>query len=303
MKKSKKLPIHKNSLGERLKGYSLLAGSMFASSIAAGQVIYTDVNPDVELGGIVPDSLPYDSAYALDLNNDGIFDFRITLHIEGTFSGTAYEFSERIQWENNSSNLIIPHTIGYAPFLQPIPCEDSIPFSFYEPFGFGFFALQNSDSVVYYWNNVHDGNIGLKVKVGSNAYWGWLRLDVNTNGTVPNIIIKDFAYEATPNKRIAACDTGLGFGLHAELLNTKNQFTLSPNPSNGRGTIKIEQPITGELELSVKDALGKEVYKSNFKTNAQQKELPFDFSHLSPGIYFVQLKSEEISLTEKWIKN
>src|ERR1043165_1577984 len=112
-----------NTLSEKLKSYSLLAGSMFASSVAAGQIIYTDVNPDVELGGAVPLSFTYDSAYALDLNNDGTVDFRIRLDIYSALN-PGYAFREKIRWENNSFNWVVPYTIGYKPFLRKFNCGD-----------------------------------------------------------------------------------------------------------------------------------------------------------------------------------
>src|SRR5262245_20364396 len=85
------------TLSEKLKGYSLLAGSIMSSSLAQGQVIYTNIIPDKELGGVVPPTFPDFYTDTLDLNNDGVSDFLINLNIKekDTVMG-GFNFREQV---------------------------------------------------------------------------------------------------------------------------------------------------------------------------------------------------------------
>ncbi len=78
----------------------------------------------------------------------------------------------------------------------------------------------------------------------------------------------------------------------------ENQITLSPNPSNGLLNIDVDDL---DLEsLNVLDAQGKMVlsYPNIGKFNQINK---IDLSHLSNGIYFVQLQFQDTYITKKII--
>lgn len=291
------------TLAEKLKSYSLLAGSIVASSFAAqAQIIYTNVNPDVELGGSVPASYPEVSTHNIDMNNDGEVDFKITVNIKAPL-GNDFSFNEKMDAASNPSNLIHSYTIEYAAFAFKDDLGDSIPFG---PSFYGFnnvnFAFQTAGAISYVWNNQVDKFVGVRFKDGVDNYYGWVRLDVNTNGSVPNIVIKDFAYEQTAGDKIAAGDTGTGLPVNVQQLANFRGMTIFPNPSTGNVVIRLEQPLKGNVTVSLKDALGREVYASTVSMTPQQTELPFNFSAFAPGAYFIQVKSEEISFTGKMIK-
>lgn len=291
-----------STLQEKLKNYSLLAGSVLGTSFAAqGQVMYTDVVPDKQLGGVIPASYPSIESESIDLNNDGQFDFKISLTLYDVVA-SGFSFREEIAG-SNFTNAVGTYSIEYTPFVFKINCGDSIPFgnNFYG-FQYGNFAFQFPGNIAYNWKDAHDKYVGLKFKIGSDIHYGWLRVDVNTVDTVPNIILKSYAYEATANKKIEACDTGFAVGIsHAEI-NSKH-ISIYPNPSTGLCLLNLEEPLNEAAELSVVDALGKEVFRSTIAGNTGQKQIPFNLSDLSSGIYFIQLKSEALLYTEKWVKH
>src|SRR6185503_6598453 len=72
---------------KKLRSYSVLAGSLFAAMQAKSQIVYTNLNPDEEVGGVIPTSFPYHDHYEIDLNNDGIVDFNLNLTINGLGGG------------------------------------------------------------------------------------------------------------------------------------------------------------------------------------------------------------------------
>ena len=298
------LPVRKDSLGEKLKNYSLLAGSILAPTFAAhGQIVYTDLIPDVTLGGVLPATYPDTSTYALDLNNDGVFDFNITLTILGTDSGAAGpSFIETMDGDFNPqyNKMFIYHTGQYAPWAIQVPCGNLIPLvSYSNASHFANISFQVGAAIASNWQNVHDRVIGLSFKMDTAIHYGWVRLDVNTLDSIPNIVIKDYAYDATPVHQVTACDT-ISMGI-PNSINRKNEVRVFPNPSDGKCVLKFKTPLKSEVELSVTDVFGQKVFGTTILLNSEEV-LPFDFSHLASGIYLIQLKSEEGSLTQKWIK-
>jgi hypothetical protein len=182
----------KKSLQEKLKAYSAVAGSVAATS-AGAQIVYTDVNPDF----VAHDSV----IYVLDLNNDLTPDFGFAA--DTAMNGvvvTAYAVAVALD-----SNQILGSNYSFYSYNIPQP-----------------YALNNGDSIkpssvtwldsnytylgVIYppfvlgnWVGATDKYLGLRVKAGGQYYYGWARLTVPM--TSDSIIVKDYAFESTPNIR------------------------------------------------------------------------------------------------------
>jgi len=289
-------------LKEKLKNYSLLSGSILLSSLAAkGQVVYTDVNPDKELGGALPPTYPATVYDTLDLNNDGQYDFKITLSMYGTNPGVAgISFIERIDGAfNPASNQVLNYTIDYHPWAFHLECGDSIPVNLPNfSWSYANFAFQFATNISLNWNNIQDQYVGLRFKASDGLHFGWVKLDVNTMDTIPNIIIQSFAYEATPNKKIASCDNGLGVGINSP---EEKKLSLAPNPSDGLCMISLDESLQKDAEVSVIDVEGRNVFKRVVPANSFN-ELPLDFSELAAGVYVVQVQTENSLYTGKWIR-
>lgn len=89
------------------------------------------------------------------------------------------------------------------------------------------------------------------------------------------------------------------------LLNTDSneldkKFTLFPNPTSGIFEIKIDQQFQ-DLDLEIFDNNGRVVYKSKINI-LQDSSQAIDISSLSNGIYFLRIKNDQFSQTEKIIK-
>jgi len=294
------------TLAQKIKNYGVFAGSMLATAITTeAQVIYTDVNPDDVLGGAVPTAYPDLDRDSIDLNNDGVFDFRISLNISNTNpDATGFDFYEKVDAIFDPlHNAIWTYSLGYAPIASQLNCDDSVPqFLPFHGFSSAIFSFQFGASQANNWVNVQDRYLGLQFNIGGQTHYGWLRLDVNTMDTIPNIVVKDYAYEATPGKPIAVCDTGFGLtGIH-KLVNAQDAMTVFPNPSHGDCIVRIDDAIEGTVKISVNDVSGKEVYSTFLQTNGQLRDLPLNLSQLSPGLYFIHLKSETNSAAVKWTK-
>lgn len=278
-----------------------MAGTLLASTLAAkGQVIYTDIDPDVELGGAIPEIYPEVTTYSLDLNNDGLFEFKITNSIEGTNpEAIGLDFLQKVDGDFNPQfNEIFTYSLEYAPIAFKLDCEDSIPQNvlFYGS-NYAVLAFHFGTFFADHWINVTDTYLGVKFAIGTNVHYGWVRMDANTMDTVPNLVIKDYAYEATPLKKIAACDVGTG-------INTIEVVSAAvyPNPSSGKGFIRLPQLLNGKVIYTVTDISGREVHRAEFSDGLAGNELPFDLTHLAGGVYLMQINSSTATYQARWNK-
>jgi hypothetical protein len=61
-----------------------------------------------------------------------------------------------------------------------------------------------------HWVNVNDKYLGLRFKIGSDTHYGWARMSVGSSGDT--WVIKDYAYNATPDESINAGQKTLAIG-------------------------------------------------------------------------------------------
>lgn len=164
------------------------------------KIIYTDYEPDFN------NAKPEDS-YGLDLNNDQIIDFTISLLSD---SGGQFLLIASNPIANNGIMSITP----WYTYCIPLSLEKEIfnlsgtgRGEFYTSTSIisseDCFETENSDDCRYDWAGKNDKYIGLRLNRGGNAqsYYGWARLNV-TSPT--QWVIKDYAYNTTPDMPIHA---------------------------------------------------------------------------------------------------
>ncbi len=84
----------------------------------------------------------------------------------------------------------------------------------------------------------------------------------------------------------------------------ENNFTVYPNPSNGREKIKV-LGINGtqifDCDLRIVTILGQAISPSAFGISPTGENISFEENNLQPGIYFLQIKTKNKSFTKKII--
>ena len=184
---------------------------MATTSAADAQVVYTDINPDLTL---------VDNSYLLDINNDGTNDFSVFQihhsHVSTfTFSGYTSTFS-------TSSNKVTITPLNNNEVEAWYGGVWTFPSDYWANFnnlgaqiGWGASWAADVATLAYYypnhpfgfWLGVEDKYLGLRIDIGGQWYYGWLRLDVGEIGEF--VTVKDYAFEATPNVPISAGDMGI----------------------------------------------------------------------------------------------
>ncbi|HYV92743.1 MAG TPA: T9SS type A sorting domain-containing protein [Chitinophagales bacterium] len=286
--------ISSSSLQQKLTSYSLCAGSVLAASAAANaQVMYTDVNPDVVLENSAG-TLPFDISYALDLNNDSITDFNITVQSSTSSSTNQVLYAEGISAlgvnsvaakSNIQSSLLFRFPM--CDFIQQSNPGAVWSYSFQ---AFNFLAYSNGGG----YGSVNDFYAGLLLVINGNTYYGWARFDINPDSS-RSVVIKDYAYEATPYVPIRAglCEVGID--------EVKNEFTISPNPSGGKFFLTTKNILKGKTTITITDVAGKKIFTEAMLSSPSGK-FSLDLSDLDAGVYFITLENEGKSMTNKLMR-
>jgi hypothetical protein len=189
--------LHRQS---KLRQYSALATAVLASGSQAAKadIVYTDVDPDVTL---------INTLYPIDMNDDGVVDFRIR-HNRFAFGGYLSNFAGVYGNYAASFGIAAVPGIGYLASALNYGQEigPSIPFnvnsyailaSFFSSPYFGGFGVGE-------WDDVTDRYLGVWFTVGGNRHYGWIQMDAGPN--CDQLVIKGFAYEDIPNTPINAGD-------------------------------------------------------------------------------------------------
>lgn len=253
-----------------LKYFATFCLLIFCNSRLFGQISYTDI----------PDATP-NATFPLDLNNDSIDDFIIQMGATdkivcfpqnnnayaGEFNGANY-----FPWALTSNTIICDTLSSWYGAVNP-----------------GFLAFSSS---VGNWLGQTDKYLALKLNMGTNTYYGWVRLDVVSTAT--SFTVKDYAYESTPNACILTGQTPLGITENI----VGNYLIIAPNPFNTFTKIQTRGHFNNGI-LRIYNAFGETIQRVE---NYTGDTFILSRNNLLSGVYFVQLTSETKTLdVEKFI--
>jgi hypothetical protein len=275
----------KKNLQSRISKYTAVAGAVVSAAGAQAQVVYTDVNPDYSHDA--PQNNGF-AVYPLDLNNDQTVDFVIASRDTVTPNATVrltlaapYGAGNAVAGEN-------PAGYDYALALDINSMVDS---TLNWIAATNTMAYNNNSANPYdeNWNGVTDKYLGLKFVVGGNTHYGWARLDSYAIGD--SIVLKDYAFEATPNVGIMTGNMG------ASLTETQIENLVKfINKSNNSVQVVLNGNLTNGV-VSVVSSTGQVV-----STDAiTEKTFSVDMNNLSSGIYMVNVTFNEGATTKKII--
>lgn len=271
-----KLSINKRLI-RPLKSLFFFLVFLFISNFSNAQLIYIDIIPDTTIflnGGY----------YNLDLNDDRIKDFKITLYTSGDYSEVNLKFLHDSCYASCYSLEICVYTKAYS-------VNDSIgyssPWSIYPNIKI---ASYGGMSVC-----MHDGAfigqinkyLGLKLIKNGITYFGWVSIDIAPHSTY--FKMKDYAYN---NARLYSGSTISNVN---ESLIRKSKFDIFDFSS------EIIVKSTNNLQI-----INAKIYNQNsqemsnvFKNN----EIKLDKNKYKEGMYFIVIKTNEGVNTLKIIVN
>ncbi|MBP9083557.1 MAG: T9SS type A sorting domain-containing protein [Bacteroidia bacterium] len=293
-------------------GMAFIITAVLFTASANAQIVYTDVNPDVVRGCNYPG--PCSANYLIDLNNDGINDFTFSPTAKGFSCGNCSPNTILILGTRDSALVIstvqswISDTVGGFGLIRLIDSSLAWTNTVHTlaqngercqvcPSGFG--SFKTSQGITGNWINVSGKFMGLKVKVGSDFYYGWIKLGVSIASYSVSITIMEYAYNSTPNQPILAGQT-VATGI------TENSFASSinlfPNPATDKLTIALGSNYK-KAKITIADITGKVIYTTiaTDPDSYREQMIEVNTQDFAAGIYVVQIQTGEFLATKRLV--
>lgn len=275
-------------LSDRLKAYSISAGAITASSLAANAaVIYTNPNDETYTGG---DSIN------LDINSDGILDIALFANSSSsTYNGTLYVggavFANPLNGAALAGSTYTAYTYPYA-LNQGDTINAQLQFQ-----GAGIQTLNYSYSFgtsnVYYgnWLTATDKYIGLRLEINGATHFGWIRLDAGP-GT---FTVKDWAFDDQENQSIeAGSSITLGVNQENELDNIKSSMQIWNNSNQLNIQLDTDELIGSRIEIM--NVNGQLVHQDIIRNQNMSMNLD-----VNSGVYFLRILKADQVMTHRFV--
>lgn len=251
-----------NNFSKRLVKYGALSVAMAGIADASGQIIYTDVDPDLTNGG-------GGTADFIDLDNDGNNDF-----VLGTTAAAI---------GLNGVNLTDSWVGSQAAYLYPFAFDigDTISSGVTGWYGGDMnIGTLNYDSCYQgagnsNWCGVTDKYLGLRFQIAGNTHYGWARLDVTL--AADSFTLKDYAYNSVPGAPIDAGQT---------LSVTESQLTDIKITSLNKTISLLNVPASTEYQIY--SMSGKSVINGMIDGGVHVIEA----NSLANGVYILELRND-----------
>jgi len=254
---------------KRLVQYGALSVAALGVADVAGQVIYTDVDPDVVLN--------VGDVFSIDLNGDTMENLNAS-NPDGLAGGNAALVFP------SSGGAFVGITAGGFEYPALLAEGDTIDdASGYTADGvrgdMNYYGCAYSSS--QWCGTIVDGYLGVRFTFGGDVYYGWVRMDTDVNGS-NLMVVKDFAYESTPGEGILAgqilAAQDFNSGNFDYFVDVNNQLVLSSStPMNSvevfnlQGQAIINQELNSTNEIIDLASFASGVYLATITIDKSRK--------------------------------
>lgn len=143
-----------------------------------------------------------------------------------------------------------------------------------------------------------DGSISIVSIEGGTPGYSYLWSNGSTDSTIDNLVAGIYTVEITDaNGCIVVEEYEVQEVTSINQIDIIKRFTASPNPAMDNINIQLEMNQQAQVSLELMNSLGKVVYQINI--NAALTSHSIDLTSLTNGIYFIQLKHQNQSMTKK----
>ncbi len=284
----------------------MIAIGMMFSVNASAQIVYTDVVPNKVLS--CDFNNPCSPDYSLDLNNDGITDFVLSARKKfvgcGVCGSLVYAMangdsavisSTSTSWIADqvggyALNTLIDSSLGWTNathtlVTKQVDCVSCAP----SPGSHLVYSPASGP-----WLNTSGKYVALKVQVGTNFYYGWIRLGVAIGSSTVSFTIMEYAYNSLSGQSLLSGQTTTTGIIENSFASSINLF---PNPAENHLTIALGSTIK-KVEVSIADITGKVIY-TTIATDTKKVEV--NTADFAKGIYVVQIQTADFIITKKLV--
>jgi len=267
-----------NNLSKRLVQYGALSAAALGVADAAGQIVYTDIDPDQVLN--------VGDVFDMDLVGNGLINFTVN-NPDGLAGGNAAIVFP------SSGGAFVGITAGGYQYPALLAAGDAIDnASGYTSAGIrgdlNYYGCAYSNS--QWCNTVVDGYLGVRFEnlMAGTTHYGWIRMDTDVNGS-NLIVIKDYAINATPNEGILAGEIGLG--INDSSFEGFNYLVDNNNNLELRASTAMESVV-------LHNVIGQEVLSQKLSNTNES----ISMASLNTGVYFATVSIEGNTKTVKIVK-
>jgi hypothetical protein len=278
--------------------FSICLGQNIIAGLTSSNDIYSDIIPDTTFQALAVHLSPYPGGnYSIDIDNDGLFDFKISVSGGGGLGGGSgvCKIIPLSQYATIASHIDTSEGCCPAQYIAQvadiIDVGDTIS-NLNNIFG-GFSYLwsetygMSMGPFIFDWNNIGEHYIGVKLTIPNDTLYGWIRVEATSTsswaGGLFTLVIKDYACNKNPSVSVKE-------------LKTTFALKVYPNPAKKNITIEIPEAQV-ENSLAIYNLKGQELIKQESKDSKSQ----IDISNLTNGIYFVKLVTDKVVMTRKII--
>ena len=270
--------------------------SLFVVPVASGQVVYTDVEPDV---AVIPVCVSCCQGFCPPQYYDEhllqVIPGAATLRLAVSSGGSGMSWGTRARVEASASGTLavvgsVP-PFGLASRLQAgvlIGPQNVSPTS---SALLGSYSWSSGGNPVYVgeWigtdTQLQEGYVGIGLVDSSGVRrFAWLHL----RASAYRIYLLAYAYEQTPDRPIVAGDSGTTTSLPPEPPGSEGTLRLSPNPVTGSAEVRVQVPTPQHVRVVAYDLLGREVALVYDGFVQHERVILFDTGHFRPGTYLLR---------------
>ena len=265
------------------KKVTFLIALSFVFCTTNAQIVYTDINPDstITIAGLPPEEV-YNIA-PIDFNGDNTKEYDFSWAIQG-----GGDWFMRMDITTNELNLNGTHTNTWdTRYIDPMTLGTAINSnSNWENLSRDPLI---SDTYDPNFQGAGDRYVGCKFTLGTNTHYGWVRVSFDNNLT---LIVKDYAYESTPNTPINAGDKGIA---SVDDISFDTYFNIYPIPTSTRLTLETIKEVKIK-SVRIINLSGQITYSTN-ETLINTINIPESLQ----GLYFLQIETAENKVLNKKI--
>lgn len=141
-------------------------------------------------------------------------------------------------------------------------------------------------------SGVGDKYLGVRIVSGGLSYLGWIKLSCNISNDT--LIIKTAGYNTNEGEQILAGQNNANSSI-GDNGNSQIELTIFPNPCTDFLKVKISN-ITDQVNYSIYNNAGSIVLADTYLTS-------IDVSSLTSGVYYLEIKTDDLITRKRFMVN
>ncbi len=177
-----------------------------------------------------------------------------------------------------------------------------------KPYGLTTSNITNANADISWTNMITADSFLIRYSINGSTNYTWKKIvgssfSTNINGLAP-LTTYQWQVRSLCNSAPSPYSLPVTFGTPPKLAHPVSQFfapEIFPNPAFDFFSIRFTGSYEGDAQLLISDLSGRILSEKNYPVYVGNNELGIDVSFLSAGVYFLELRDEEIEFKKQLI--